>query len=60
MDNNDKLLTYNGEGGTHDECEGDCDDNWECEVSNASRNPSALFRQHSYPKCLATTSHVVE
>jgi hypothetical protein len=36
-------LTYIGETGWHKECEGDCDDDWECDVSNASRNLPTLF-----------------
>jgi hypothetical protein len=53
-------LTYLGEHNTNGACEGDCDDSWDCEVSYASGNLPVLFRQHSYPKCLATTSHVAE
>jgi hypothetical protein len=49
-----------GETGRHGECEGDCNDDWDCDVSNASRNLPALFRQHSYPKYLATTSDFAE
>jgi hypothetical protein len=58
--NNDIAYTFTGEDGTKGVCEGDCDSNWDCEVSNASRNLPRLFRQHSHPKCLATTSHVAE
>jgi hypothetical protein len=32
----------------------------DCDVSNACRNQPGLFRQHSYKKCLVTTSHVAE
>jgi hypothetical protein len=54
------ALQFTGEHGTHGECEGDCDDDWDCDVSYASGNLPLLCRQNSYPKCLATTSHVAE
>jgi hypothetical protein len=54
-------LTYIDGDGPYGECVGNCnDDDLACGVSNASRNQPGLFRQHSYPKCLATTSHVAE
>jgi hypothetical protein len=36
-------LTYLGEDGPYGECEGDCDNDWDCDVSKASRNLPGLF-----------------
>jgi hypothetical protein len=36
-------LIYIGEVGPHGECEGACDDDSDCDVSNASRNLPGLF-----------------